>query len=117
MSSSRMTLTRDRQETGAVIKAYLRNLPLVYSTLKWIYRRFRGPDPTMQEQILKAIGFKTDVFFVQVGSNDGVQGDPIHDLIISRQNWRGIFIEPISFLFSRLRKNYGDSARFVFENV
>lgn len=71
----------------------------------------------MQEQILKAIGNKTEVFFVQVGSNDGVQGDPIHDLVIACKNWRGIFIEPISFLFSRLRKNYGDATRFIFENV
>lgn len=112
-----MTLTRDRQETSAVIKGYLRNLPLVYRSLKWIYRRFRGADLTIQEQMLKAIGNKTEVFFVQVGSNDGVQGDPIHDLVMDRKNWRGIFIEPISFLFSRLRKNYGDSERFVFENV
>lgn len=112
-----MTLTRDRQGTGAVIKGYLRNVPLVYSSLKWIYRRFRGADPTLQEQILKAIGNKTEVFFVQVGSNDGVQGDPIHDLVIAHKNWRGIFIEPISFLFTRLRKNYGESERFVFENV
>lgn len=117
MSSSRMTLTRDRQEISAVIKAYLRNLPLVYRGLKWIYRQFRGADATMQEQILKAIGIKSEVFFIQVGSNDGVQGDPIHDLIITHKNWRGIFIEPIGFLFSRLRKNYGDSERFIFENV
>jgi FkbM family methyltransferase len=52
-----------------------------------------------------------------VGSNDGVQGDPIHDLVIDCKNWRGIFIEPINFLFNRLRKNYGNSERFVFENV
>ena len=112
-----MTLIRDRQETGSLIKAYLRKFPLIYSSLKWIYRRFRGADPTMQERILKAVGIKTEVFFVQVGSNDGVQGDPLHELVISRTNWRGIFIEPISFLFSRLRKNYGDSERFILENV
>ena len=112
-----MTLTRNRQEPAAIIKGYLRNLPLVYGSLKWIYRRFRGADPTVQQQILKAVGEKTEVFFVQVGSNDGVQGDPIHDLVIDRKNWRGVFIEPINFLFDRLRKNYGDSERFVFENV
>lgn len=117
MSSSPHDSTRDRQDTSAVIKGYLRNFPLVYGSLKWVYRLFRGADPTMQEQILKAIGNKTEVFFVQVGSNDGVQGDPIHDLVIACKNWRGIFIEPISFLFSRLRKNYGDATRFIFENV
>jgi FkbM family methyltransferase len=112
-----MILTRNRQDISALIKGYLRNLPFVYRGVKWVYRLFRGSDPTMQQQILKAIGNKADVFFVQVGSNDGVQGDPIHDLIIAREHWRGIFIEPINFLFCRLRNNYGDSERFVFENV
>jgi len=92
-------------------------VPLVYGGAKWIYRRFRKTDPTIQERILKAVAGKPAVFFVQVGSNDGVQGDPIHDLIVSRESWRGIFIEPIDFLFQRLRKNYGEAERFVFENV
>ncbi len=110
-------LIRSRQGTDAVIKGYLRKFPLVYGTLKRVYRLFRPSDPTLQQQILKTLGNKAEVFFVQVGSNDGVQGDPIHDLVQSRKGWRGIFIEPIDFLFRRLRQNYGDSDRFVFENV
>ena len=112
-----MNRVPNRQQSTTVIKDYLRKVPLIYGILKWIYRLFRGPDATMQEQIVKAIGNKSEVFFIQVGSNDGVQGDPIHDLVISRQSWRGIFIEPINFLFRRLKKNYGDDERFVFENV
>jgi len=112
-----MILTRNRQDTSDLIKGYLRNVPLVYGGVKWVYRLFRGADLTMQEQMVRAIGNKPEVFFVQVGSNDGVQGDPIHDLVIAGKNWRGIFIEPINFLFCRLRQNYGDSERFVFENV
>jgi FkbM family methyltransferase len=112
-----MTEIRNRPGTSAVAKEYLRNFPLVYGTLKRVYRLFRQSDPTLQQQILKAIGNKKEVFFVQVGSNDGVQGDPIHDLVMARQGWRGIFIEPIEFLFRRLRKNYGESERFIFENV
>lgn len=112
-----MTDIRKRQETKDRIKDDLRNLPLVYGVAKRIYRLFRRSDPTVEEQIVKAIGGKSRVFFVQVGSNDGLQGDPIHDLIISRKNWSGIFIEPVDFLFHRLKKNYGDAERFVFENV
>ena len=112
-----MTSIRNRQGKRAVVKEYLRNFPLVYVTLKRVYRLFRQSDPTLQQRILKAIDNKTDVFFIQVGSNDGVQGDPIHDLVTSRMSWRGIFIEPIHFLFRRLRQNYGNSERFVFENV
>lgn len=111
-----MTETRNRQPASERIKDYLRHVPL-YGVGKRIYRRFRGADPTIQQHILKAVGLKQRVFFVQVGSNDGVQGDPIHDLIVERENWRGIFIEPIDFLFQRLRNNYGEAERFVFENV
>jgi len=107
----------NRQPTSDKAKEALRNIPLVYSLGKWIYRRFRPSDPTIQEHILKAVGSKSSVFFVQVGSNDGLQGDPIHDLIVSRNSWSGIFIEPIDFLFQRLRNNYGDAERFIFENV
>jgi FkbM family methyltransferase len=106
----------NRQPAGARIKDYLRNLPF-YGAGKWVYRQFRKSDPTIQERIVKAVGGKPRVFFVQVGSNDGLQGDPIHDLIVSHQNWSGIFIEPIDFLFKRLRNNYGEASRFVFENV
>ena len=112
-----MADVRSREPVNERIKNSLRNLPVVYPLGKWVYRRFRSSDPTIQDRILKAIGTKPAVFFVQVGSNDGLQGDPIHDLIVSRQSWRGIFIEPIDFLFQRLRKNYGDEERFIFENV
>src|SRR5687767_225543 len=112
-----MSEIRNRQGANAAIKEYLRNFPLVYGTLKRVYRLFRQSDPTLQQRIERAIGNKAEVFFVQVGSNDGVQGDPLHDLVLSRKTWRGIFIEPIDFLFRRLRQNYGDSPRFIFENV
>jgi FkbM family methyltransferase len=108
---------RSRQATSDRVKERLRNLPLIYSLGKRIYRTFRKSDPSLQERILKAVGNKPNVFFVQIGSNDGLQGDPIHELIVSRNSWRGIFIEPIDFLFQRLRKNYGNAERFIFENV
>lgn len=112
-----MSETHDRQPASERIKERLRNVPLVYGLGKRIYRRFRGADLTIQEYILKAVGQKSGVFFVQVGSNDGLQGDPIHDLIVERPNWRGIFIEPIDFLYRRLRSNYGDDEKYIFENV
>jgi hypothetical protein len=58
-----------------------------------------------------------DCFFVQVGSNDGVRGDPLHDLILSNQHWRGIFIEPMDELFAQLVKTYKGADRFVFEQL
>lgn len=58
-----------------------------------------------------------ECFFVQVGSNDGVNGDPLHYLIKANPRWRGIFIEPLTELFERLMTTYGADDRFAFEQV
>ncbi len=63
---------------------------------------------------MKNFKHKDSIFFVQVGSNDGKQGDPLHDIIVENKNWTGIFIEPVEFLFERLKRNYGNSDRFIF---
>ena len=73
-------------------------------------------DQPLQEQIETTLGNKS-VFFVQIGSNDGIQGDPLHDLIIKHADWQGIFVEPVKYVFERLKRNYANSTRFVFENV
>lgn len=59
---------------------------------------------------------KNDFFFIQIGSNDGVTGDPIHFLIV-KNKWKGILIEPIKYLFNRLVKNYNGQKGLIFENV
>jgi len=56
-------------------------------------------------------------FFVQVGSNDGVSGDPLRELILANPRWRGIFIEPMDDPFERLVSTYRDVDRFAFEHV
>jgi FkbM family methyltransferase len=57
------------------------------------------------------------VFCVQVGSNDGVQGDPLHVLFKERPGWRALFVEPVPALFARLKASYPDTRRFSFANV
>ncbi len=54
---------------------------------------------------------------VQVGSNDGCTGDPIFHLVKKKTKWRIVFIEPVPFLFEKLKQNYGSENRFIFENV
>jgi FkbM family methyltransferase len=56
-------------------------------------------------------------FFVQVGSNDGVRGDPLHAAIKRNPQWRGIFIEPLDEAFEKLITNYPADSRYSFENV
>jgi len=48
---------------------------------------------------------KQSIFFVQIGSNDAEFGDPIKSYVKARR-WRGIMIEPVPYIFERLRRNY-----------
>ncbi len=54
---------------------------------------------------------------LQIGSNDGLSGDPLHKLVSQNPHWRAVFVEPIAGIFSRLRKNYGENPRFTFINA
>ncbi len=53
--------------------------------------------------------------FVKVGANDGITHDPCSDLLLNDPAWRGLFIEPVPYLFERLRKNLGGADRFIFD--
>lgn len=56
-------------------------------------------------------------FVVQIGSNDGKTGDPIHKLLKKRKQWKGLFVEPVPYLFERLQCNYFELERFNCENA
>lgn len=58
-----------------------------------------------------------EVVFVQIGSNDGAHGDPIAEIIKQRLHWRGIFVEPVPYALDKLKINYGNDDRFIFENA
>jgi FkbM family methyltransferase len=58
-----------------------------------------------------------EAFFIQIGSNDGVQQDPLREAIV-RSRWRGIMLEPVPYVFERLRNNYEMySDRIALDNV
>jgi hypothetical protein len=54
--------------------------------------------------------------FVEIGANDGEQHDHLRPMILARR-WRGIMVEPVPYVFERLRTNYGGLDRVVLENV
>lgn len=99
------------------IERSLKQFPFAYNILRKIYRTLTLAPPAATDKIEEILKKKPSVFFVQVGSNDGVQGDPIHNLISRNKMWAGIFIEPVGYIFQRLMKNYHNDKRFIFENV
>jgi FkbM family methyltransferase len=54
--------------------------------------------------------------FVQIGANDGVRCDPLHETVITH-HWRGVLVEPIPDLFERLVENYPGASTLTFENA
>ena len=81
-----------------------------------LVRRYQDLVP-LEWEIARALRGRSEAYFVQVGSNDGTSGDPIHKLLGRYRHWRGIFIEPVPFLFERLKAHHPESSRYVFENV
>jgi len=59
---------------------------------------------------------KKNVRFIQIGSNNGISNDPLHDHIV-KYKWEGILVEPVPYLFEDLKVNYEKiKDRFIFEN-
>lgn len=79
--------------------------------LRRIQSRLAGP------KILRAFAEAyPNAFFVEVGANDGDQHDHLGPILDERA-WRGIMVEPVPFVFDRLRANYGDRPSIRLENV
>jgi FkbM family methyltransferase len=69
-----------------------------------VQRRLAGP------RLLRAFAAAyPDAYFVEIGSNDGEQHDHLRPLILAHP-WRGIMVEPVPYVFERLRSNYAPLA-------
>jgi FkbM family methyltransferase len=113
VTSLRFNWTKSFFELCGLVMASAKRL------IRPLIRPFRDQNLTMPpaEFIKRKLRKRSSIFFVQVGSNDGLNGDPLHNLIKSNPRWKGIFIEPVKYAFDRLRSNYNGDARFVFENI
>lgn len=58
-------------------------------------------EPLLYRRLAKAPGF----FFVQIGANDGVFGDPIFEFV-TRHQLAGLVVEPLPDVFQQLVENY-----------
>jgi FkbM family methyltransferase len=79
--------------------------------LAWLHGR------VVSRRIARALRGRRGVCFAQIGSNDGVRGDPLRRLVLANPEWTGVFAEPVPELFARLRSNYPDARRLRFQQV
>jgi len=81
-----------------------------------VYRLLNGSRPGI-EDVLEALALTIDgLVFIQVGSNDAQRDDPLQRFITSHR-WRGIMVEPVPYVFERLKRHYGESPNLILENV
>lgn len=76
-----------------------------------------SPAPRLLADVLQVFADTTDrVCFVQIGSNDATHGDPLRDLSL-RRKWRGVLVEPVPYVFERLRAAVAGVDHLVPENA
>lgn len=76
--------------------------------------RFKGFFLQPQELIPSS---HDEVVFMQIGANEGIMSnDFLHPLILTKR-WKGILIEPVPWIFEKLKKNYAHVPGLYFENV
>jgi FkbM family methyltransferase len=56
-----------------------------------------------------------DAKFIQVGSNDGVAGDPLREHILNN-NWQGVLIEPVHHICEKLKALYQNNPNITVLN-
>jgi FkbM family methyltransferase len=98
------------------LKAYLKSHPKLAHTIYSLRPFSWKPSSVNLSDVLNNFAAKVqNVYFLQIGSNDGVNGDTIHDLV-RQKGWRGIAVEPLPEIYKRLRDNYAGQPGVEFEN-
>ena len=110
-------MTNQTKKMKILIRKAIQENSLLFRIIKKIYRYRSWYPKTWKDDVLsKYANYKTNVSFVQIGSNNGITGDPIHNYIIEK-SWRGILVEPVPYLFNELLNTYHNlNDRLIFEN-
>lgn len=84
------------------LRDYIKTKPRLYDCGKKLMPCNR-PEQKFFEKFSKLSG--KGVSFIQIGSSDGLRGDPIRKYVVS-DAWRGVFVEPLPDVFEMLKLNY-----------
>ena len=101
----------------ADLKQTLKKIPLLGPSVFWLSSRLKGTWRTDPKNWLPVLVPELDAQIVQIGSNDGKTDDPIHQLLLKRKGWQGLFVEPVPYIFERLKQSYPNDSRFRYENA
>jgi FkbM family methyltransferase len=75
------------------------------------------PERKIVSEVIKKYIKNSGCNIVQIGSNNGITGDPVFHLALTKSKWQVLFVEPVPYLFEKLKSNYPVDSRFHFDNV
>jgi FkbM family methyltransferase len=90
--------------------------PLSRRLLQPVVRRRGGPSWAGAALVAAFADAYPAAFFIEIGANDGTGFDHLRPAILN-SSWTGIMVEPVPYVFERLRRNYGQHPRVVLENA
>lgn len=103
------------------IRDHVKSRPALFDffirRIKRQFLRRRNPAYIFLDEYSRACGRR--LTFVQIGANDGLRNDPVREFVV-RDEWSGVFIEPLPTVFSELQQNYrylNSRRKLAFENV
>ncbi len=106
----------NRRKFQMILYRYFSKHKLFHPLLFLILKRKNFLDKTFDKIIRNYAYNNPNFFFVQIGANDGLKADPMY-LYVKKYNWSGILVEPVSYIFEKLKENYRDTKNLFFENI
>lgn len=114
-----MEILINQRQLKILIKKFIPNNSLLFRFISKIYyyKVWKPMTKNISKILENYANLKKDVIFLQIGSNNGKNGDPIYRHVING-NWKGVLVEPVKYLYDELIKNYKYcQGRLIFENV
>ena len=123
LAQGRTELARSVIDEAYLIKPWLRDVnpedfdvsglaeEAVREAPDWIWpryeierRAFFSVGLTLRQVVARHLD-RDDVYFIEVGANDGIDHDPIHEHVI-RHGWSGVCVEPLPEPYAKLQQTY-----------
>lgn len=110
-----------RRAPGRISQALRRALatdPRLYAWARAAYRTVRADvaRPVLSDLLGALADARPGACFIQIGANDAAHNDPLRPYVESHR-WRGVLVEPVPYVFERLRNRYGENPRIALVNA
>jgi FkbM family methyltransferase len=96
------------------LRKALKGMPVVFDLAKNISRKL-GNRTELYLSLNPFFNRYQQLTFIQIGANDGFSNDPFREFIL-RRDMQGVLVEPLPFLFKKLKNNYKSKDRLIFDN-